>query len=236
MHFPGMYRYHPELALRYLPIVKAIKNAHCTTVAEVGSGGLGVTPYLKQPVIGIDLSFQPPFHPKLTMIKGSGISIPLKNHSVDAVICSDMLEHVTPEKRQAVITQLFRVARKIVIIGVPVGDGAHQQDKLLDIEYQVIHGHRHHFLEEQTDYGVPTNKTMQAMIAKAAGNTPATVTTIPNLNLRLRLFLMRGWISKNPLVNIFHRKLLLLALPILSAFAHKPPTYRQIFVITLKNH
>lgn len=235
MQLPFMNRWHPELALRYLPMVGELRKSSVHTIVEVGSGGLGIAPYLKQPVLGIDLNFAPPFSSYLLPILGDARQLPLKDHSTDAVISSDMLEHISPEDRQMSIAELFRVAKKLIIIGVPLGQGAHRQDAALDDLYFKAHGHRHHFLAEQTDYGVPELKDMTGYIKAAAKKfgTEYSLTVLPNLNLSLRLWMMRGWISKTPLTNIFFRKVLLLALPLLSLIGHREPTYRQIFVIRL---
>src|SRR3989338_1697820 len=53
---------HPETALRYLPIVSVMakKGLKDSKLLEVGSGSLGITPYLKRPIDGIDVNFSGP--------------------------------------------------------------------------------------------------------------------------------------------------------------------------------
>ena len=70
--FNFFYRWHPEVALRYLPIVKRIKQYKKELkkkelkILEVGSGSLGMAPYLKMPVTGLDVDFS---GPKLSLLK-----------------------------------------------------------------------------------------------------------------------------------------------------------------------
>ena len=52
------------------------------------------------------------------------------------------------------------------------------------------------------------------------------------LNIEVRWWLMKGWISDNWLVNIFFRKMLLLGVPLLKRLNNEP-TYRQLFFVTI---
>ncbi|MBI4099942.1 class I SAM-dependent methyltransferase, partial [Candidatus Microgenomates bacterium] len=112
-------RWHPEVAIRYLPIVKEINALDRPTVLEVGSGGLGIAPYLNRSVTGLDTHFSPPFHPSLTKKIGNGTKIPFPDKSFDVVIAVDILEHVKPVDRAKVVSEIRRVAKKEIIIAVP---------------------------------------------------------------------------------------------------------------------
>ena len=59
-------RWHPQLALRYLPIVRYIKNSGLVnpSILEVGSGSLGIGPYLKKEFTGADIEFSGPKWPQ----------------------------------------------------------------------------------------------------------------------------------------------------------------------------
>lgn len=88
----------PDIALRYLPIADDIRKTEgINTILDVGSGSLGITPYLKRNVTGIDTTFSGPTSDYLKQINGSAIDLPFKNNSFDVSICSDTLEHV-PKK------------------------------------------------------------------------------------------------------------------------------------------
>ena len=230
MQIPYFSRWHPLLALRYLPVIEMITDDD--SVLEVGSGSLGIGPYLRREFTGVDLGFDGPDWSGMTKIKATAMELPFKNERFDVVVSLDMLEHLAPDKRKQAISEMIRVAKEKVIIGVPVGKLAHEQDMRLDEHYLKIQGKRHPFLMEQTEYGLPSVDQLSDFITESCGRFKKNykLKIIPNINLKLREWMMRGWISKNFISNIFHRKLLLLVIPILRQM-NQPPTYRQFFVV-----
>lgn len=223
--------WHPEVAIRYLPIAKEIKQMGDVSVLEVGSGGLGVAPYLNRPVTGIDEDFSPPHHPLLNMVKGIGENLPFEDKNFDVVISVDTLEHVPPENREKVIAEIVRVAKKEIILAFPSGPMPIEQDQELSNVYQKKFGHEFHFLVEHLKYGLPDEQQVTKILKKLAGQ-KATLRVDGNENLKLRNFLMTGWMTKNPLVNLFFRKVLLLATPIFVRMQFDP-YYRKIFYVKL---
>ena len=243
------YRWHPELALRYLPMVEYIKHrqtyqkrpglsgkGQALSILEVGSGGLGIVPYLKMPVTGIDVKFEPPFHPKLTMEIGKAEKLNFADEFFDVVISSDMLEHLPPDIREKAIFEMIRVAKLGVVIGVPCGDMAVQHDMELRQEYLKIHKKEFPFLSEQVEYGLPDRADIITYINRASKKLDKKIKLLVNgnENMRIRKFLMTGWVSPNFLMNIFFRKILLLAVP-LFRLLERPPYYRQLFFVTIEN-
>lgn len=229
------YRWHPEVALRYLQIVDAIKELpRDSSILDVGSGGLGIAPYIRRSVTGLDVEFYPPFHRNLKQVKGSAMKIPFPDNSYDVVVSTDTLEHVVPGSRSKAIEEMMRVARKRVFIGVPVGKKSQEQDEKLNEEYKKIHQKHYHFLEEQIGYGLPSLEEILKEIKSASYVTKKKVeiNIIGNESLRLREFLMRGWMSKNFLSAIFYKKILLFALPILRK-KNDEPVYRKIFEVKI---
>lgn len=230
------YRWHPAIALRYLPIVdeiKKIKNAE--NILEVGSAGLGITPYLKKEVTGIDIDFKPPFHTFLKRINGSAIKLPFVNGSFDIVISMDMLEHLKKTDREKAISEMIRVASKTVYIGVPSGNEAAKQDKLLRKHYKDKFGDQYQFFEEQINEGLPEKKEIYRMIINGAKyfKKKVNVEIVGNENMTLHKILMKGWMTKNLLVDIFFRKILLFAIPLIRLMNY-PPYYRQLFFVEIK--
>ena len=214
-------RWHPEVAVRYLPIVAEIKKFNYQTVLEVGSGGLGIAPYLGRKVVGLDTKFAPPFYPLLERKIGSGLKIPFPGKSFDVVICVDTLEHVAAGDRQKIITEMRRVAKKEIIIAVPTGPEASHQDKQLNEVYKKIHGKSFYFLDEQINRGLPTKEEIKEIMGDNIG-------IEKNEPLALRNFLMRGWMKPDFLNKIFYWKILLLFIPLFKLF-NRPPYYRTIF-------
>ncbi len=239
------YRWHPELALRYLPVVEKIKaegrrmkaeGRPRMKILEVGSGGLGIAPYLKMPVTGVDVEFKPPFYPKLTRVIGKAEKLNFANNSFDIVVSSDMLEHLPPDIREKAIFEMIRVAKLGVIIGVPCGVAAAEHDMELRQEYLKVNKKEFPFLKEQVEYGLPDKTDIIAYIDKACKKLDRKIklTVSGNENMTTRKFLMRGWMSSNFLMNVFFRKILLPAIPLLRLL-EKPPYYRQIFYVENRN-
>ncbi len=295
LRFTPWYRWHPNIALRYLPIIewmqrkfKVQSSKFKVSVLEVGSGGLGMAPYLKMPVTGVDKEFEPPFHPLLKRVRGDATDLKFPNNSFDVVISVDMLEHLPKDKRGVAVKEMLRVAKKLVAIGVPCGKEAEEHDRKMMNQFQnsffgsgpgasLLPARRPppplvnarsgvralggvparttrnlesfeigsmdslndwglRFLKEQVEYGLPEEIDILHYIEAAARDLRKSVKVEikGNMNLKLREFLMRGWMSKNILVNIVFRKLFLILIPIFRLL-DKEPFYRKIFFVTILN-
>ena len=121
-------------AARYYPIVRILKTHglfDSASLLEIGSGPIGIGRFRKVPFVGCDISF--PFEPKwpMTPMIASAAQLPLKDNEFDVVIASDVLEHVPPNQRKAVIGETLRVARRFVIFGFPCGKLAWESDRAL---------------------------------------------------------------------------------------------------------
>ncbi len=118
------WRQHPEAALRYAPVVREIKRLKLqnSKILEIGPGSLGIIPYLKREIDGIDMDFSGPQTDLLKKIKGTAIDLPFRKNSYDVVISVDVLEHLTRPQRENAVYEMLRVAKELNIIVVPVGD------------------------------------------------------------------------------------------------------------------
>jgi predicted SAM-dependent methyltransferase len=235
-----LWRWHPEVAIRYWPIVQKIKSTTWQTqgknrILEVGSGWLGIAPYLGTPIIGLDEDFGDKKFNLLNQVKGDILRMPFKSDSFDFIICVDMLEHLPSKERIKAVEEIFRVARKKVFLAVPCGEQSLKQDKQLDQKYKKIFKKSFSFLAEHLKYGIPGEEEMVQLIKVAARKykKQIKIEVKGNENLTLRAILMKGWITDNFLVDIFFRKILLLFLP-LFFILNKPPYYRRIFFVTIK--
>lgn len=230
------WRQHPEAALRYLPVVAAIRRAGLADakILEVGPGSLGIIPYLKKPIDGIDVDFSGPSTSLLTRIKGSAESLPFRRNSYDVVVCVDTLEHLPGRNRQKAIYEMLRVAKKLAIIVVPVGDLSQNQDRELDVLWRQIFGRENQFLAEHIKHGLPTQDQILVYVDKCRRllKKNARISSSPLLNLQVRQLLMRTWISKNKFSYYLYLKgYLLLISPL--RLANFGNCYRRIFVIEL---
>ena len=228
--------WHPEVALRYLPIVARIKKLdRKPSVLDVGSGGLGIAPYIKMKVTGLDVGFSPPYHERLLKIEASALKLPFADASFRIVVSVDMLEHLSKTERFQAISEMIRVAGKAVFLAVPSGKLSQAQDEQLSLYYREKFGKSYHFFDEQIGFGLPEPSDLSADIRKAARmqNKKIRVEIENNENLKLRDFLMKGWMTKNLFINVFFRKIMLLVLPLMIRL-NRPPAYRKIFYVYIQ--
>ena len=219
-------------ALRYLPISDYILKSDLEEprILEIGSGVKGITPYIPFGITGVDVSFNGEIAKKLKPVCLSGTGLPFPDNSFDYVISVDMLEHVPESDRPNVIKELLRVASRRVFLAVPCGKLAEAHDRFLDELYRQKKGERYHFFQEHVDNGLPVKEGLVACIKSSAEKigVRADIQVIGNVNLRVRTFFMRIWITAqsakmytwiSPFLCIFRR------------FLNNGECYRQLFII-----
>ena len=228
---------HPEAALRYSPVVKEIKKRKLenSKILEIGSGSLGITPYLKTKIDAIDIDFSGPKSEFITKIKTRGEVLPFKANSYDVSISVDVLEHIPPKSREKAVFEMLRVTKKLVIIVVPCGEDSEEQDKQLHKHWNKIINTKNQFLDEHVKNGLPTIDEILVYIDKSKRSLgkSAQIKSYTNLNLFVRNILMRTWITKNKYIYYLYMKGYLLIVPILK-YCNFGTTYRRVFVIEFR--
>ena len=220
----------PEIALRYLPIAYMIKrDISIHSILDVGSGSLGITPYLKRNVVGIDINFNGPYSPYLKRIKGFANSLPFKNKTFDATICADTLEHIKKKYRKKVITELIRVTKKKIFITIPVGSFSEKEDIRLYKHLLKTKKWDDPYLKEHIAIGLPKEKDIMLAI-------PSNFSVkIKNLtNIYLRRIILKAQFSNQFIGRFISSVIFVLLLPIFLNI-NKEPTYRKLYIITIDN-
>lgn len=226
--FKDKYRnWSADIALRYLPIVKAIEEDKLSKkfVLEVGSGSLGITPYLRTKITGVDKKFDGPQTNMLVKVYASAEKLPFKNNSFDYVICVDTLEHIKPNLRKKVVNELFRVGRRKIFLAVPCGDGAIKDDLYADRLFLRIMGYRDPFLKEHVENGLPNKREILELL----GNDKK-ITVLRNVNLLIHRYIIKTQISKKRIFNLISGVINIILLPILSRI-NCGSCYRHIFIV-----
>jgi len=225
---------HPEAALRYLPVVGQLKKLGLNQpkILEIGSGSVGITPYYKHNIDGIDVDFSGPPSKFIKRIKGKAWDLPFKKNEYDVTISVDVLEHIPPNLREKSIYEILRVTKTLAVIVVPTSSESQKQDIELKQLWQKTFNIKNQFLDEHVKYGLPQSEEILVYIDKCKRllNKKIKITSYPNLNLFVRNLLMRTWITKNKYIYYFYLKGLLLLVPILK-YCNFGKTYRKIFVI-----
>jgi len=183
----------PDVAWRYLPIARRVRRTIGPrgSILDVGAGGLGITAYVRNPCVLVDRTRPMTVGPRLVLADAR--RLPFGDKSFDAVVQADVIEHIPPAYRQEVLNDIFRVARKLVVIAAPAGAGAAAQDRRLWNEAHPDN-HLRGFLAEHLEFGVPAQEELVELVRSAAAGAfsrPA-IEVQKNANLFLRYLVMRG--------------------------------------------
>lgn len=228
---------HPEAALRYAPVVSEIKKRKLenSKILEIGSGSLGMTPYLKTKIDAIDIDFSGPKSDLVTKFKVKGEELPFRANSYDVSISVDVLEHIPPKNREKAVLEMLKITKKVAIIVVPCGKDSEEQDKQLYNHWNKIFNKKNQFLNEHVRNGLPSVDEILVYIDKSKRSLGkhAQIKSYPNLNLFIRNLLMRTWITKNKYLYYLYLKGYLLLVPILK-YCNFGKTYRRVFVIEFR--
>jgi len=216
-------------AARYFVILEQLPPAGANEprILEIGSGSEGLGEFYQRPFVGCDVSFsREPRHP-MRAVMCSGTALPFADGSFDAVVASDVMEHLAPEQRGEVIAEALRVARHRVIFGFPCGTRASELDHRLFAHYKARNVAPPIWLEEHLQNPFPDSQLFQDLPPGWH------IATKPNEGLSFHYWLMRREMHRA--WNYLFR-LALFLIPgtvrrILRMFDEEP-AYRKIFILT----
>ncbi len=217
-------------AARYFPILRALRPHLSETdrLLEIGSGSVGIGMFRHASFVGCEIKF--PDRPKAPMlpVMASAANLPFEDRSFDAIVASDVLEHVPPELRAVVIHEALRVARKIVIFAFPSGSKASEYDLRLAAVYDRRQQPRPEWLQEHFQFQpLPTVDLFKTL------GPEWTVSSFDNENVSFHNWLMEREMHR---LNLLIYKILLTGVPqlmeALLRLADREPCYRKIVVAT----
>ena len=215
-------------AVRYFPILRLLEGHVCgrPRILEVGSGPYGVGEFYPYPFVGTDVCFfESPRKPMLPVL-ASGSELPFADASFDAVVASDVLEHIPPGHRPHVVREAMRVARRVVLIGFPCGRCSHALDRRLYSDYQRLHMVPPAWLEEHAQYPFPDESLFESI------GYGWSVRSVGNDNLQFHYWLLRAMMySPCRLGFQIVEKCMLGILRKALQLADREPFYRRIFVL-----
>ncbi len=163
-------------AARYFPILRELKQQldETDSILEIGSGSLGVGKFYRGSFVGCDVSFSYRPKPPMLPVVATAAELPFEDRSFDGVIVSDVLEHVPPDQRTAVVHEALRVMRKVAIFGFPCGPQAFEYDQRLADTYDRRQQEKPVWLQEHMQHPFPTESLFedlqQEWIVKSFGN------------------------------------------------------------------
>lgn len=216
-------------AARYFPILRVLKPQLSDTdsLLEIGSGSVGIGKFRRAPFVGCDIGFS--FRPKAPMLPvvASATNLPFDNGSFDAVVVSDVLEHVPPDQRMFVIREALRVVRKTAIFGFPSGRQALEYDVKLAEAYDRSRQDRPAWLQEHMQYQPFPTKDLFGEL-----HHEWTVSSFDNENVVFHNWVMRQEMHR---LGVYCFRILLAMAPRLMEYllqrADREPYYRKIVVV-----
>ncbi len=216
-------------AARFFPILSQLRlnTKVAATLLEIGSGSLGLGQFWPGSFVGCDVIFPSTPVKHMRAVRCSGHQLPFKDASFDAVVVSDVMEHVPPALREQVVQEVLRVARKIAILGYPCGAAAFALDQKLYREYHRRGIRPPVWLEEHMLHPFPD----EGLFRELPGTWKKSV--IPNESLEFHDWMMRAEMFR-PWDYSF--RLALVMMPRLVErwlqLVNREPSYRKIFVLT----
>ena len=228
----------PEESLRYLPIRDALRarGLEGASLLEVGSGGKGISPYVRHDIVGCDLAFPEPGPFTVHRVKASAEALPVRSRAFDVVVSVDALEHIPAAARPPAIAEMVRAARRAVVLMVPSGAPAARHDQAIADHARAATGRVHHFLEEHIAHGLPERADLEAALeaACAAAGRKLTLHSEMRDNLALRAILLRAWHSGSPWrMHLVKRSTVLM--PLLYRVASFGDCYRALVIADLRD-
>lgn len=147
-----------DQAIRFGAILSQPEFNQGGLLLEVGSGREGITVFVEEQVIGVDISFRGRPAQGIVPIKASATALPLRDAGFDRVVCSDMLEHLTTEDRPRAIDELVRVTKGTLFLACPCGEAARRADSFLSRLYGLLGTTRPEWLQEHLNKRIPGSK------------------------------------------------------------------------------
>jgi hypothetical protein len=149
------------------------------------------------------------------------------DRAFDAVVVSDVMEHVPPRQREEVVAEVLRVARKFAVFGYPCGSAAFELDRKLFRNYQSRHLQPPVWLEEHMLHPFPDESLLMALPAGWKSDE-----VIPNESLEFHYWMMRSEMFRP--WNYAFRLILRIMPGAVERFlqhTNQEPSYRKIFVL-----
>ncbi len=156
-----------DQAIRFGAILAQPEFSASGSILEVGSGSLGITAFINEPVVGVDVCFNRAPAEGMKGITASVTALPFADRSFDRVICSDMLEHIPENVRPAAIKELIRVTRRTLFLACPCGEEARRMDGWLSRLYRFFTLPVPDWLEEHQAETIPDPEAIQSVLSES---------------------------------------------------------------------
>lgn len=235
-----------DIIQRYYPVVKLLEGVWGQKIIDVGSGNLGIAPFLdwrKNKIILFDDYFVGYRLSGVTYKKGSILRMPFSKDDFDLAVCIDALEHISPIKRKKAVVELLRIAKRKVILSFPEGERSNQAERFINYLFENLFRRKHLFLKDHLKYGLPKQKVVVSLIKKNFPKAKIRVERKTNLYIWMATMLLSFLIAAPPILfdrfigkknfslTFWTQRLLFFLFGWTSPFLNFGPCYRILIVV-----
>src|SRR5437870_5773067 len=143
-------------------VLKAANAGNSDSVLEIGGAFSPLSKLLpEKTIITVDRVTKDP----ALDIRADVFHLPFTDSSFSSVVCTDVLEHIEQEKRNAFIQEVLRVTSRMLILGFPRNDAAVKTAEKILLDFMLeTKGGEPSFLEEHQLHGLPNNPDVRAAL------------------------------------------------------------------------
>ncbi len=109
-----------------------------------------------------------PDTPSTHFVQANALALPFQEQSVDFVLALDVFEHIEHNSRASFLSELWRVAKKGVLVAGPFNtEGVRDAEVRINGFYRALYGEDHPWLKEHIENGLPCCDEVRAFFQSA---------------------------------------------------------------------
>ncbi len=134
-------------------------------------------------------------HRESGFVQGDACRLPFQTGSFDVVSALDVVEHIPGDKREALVSEAFRVSRGSVVLAAPFRDSfIDEAERLLFDQIKTLYGVGHRQLLEHRELGLPEAAVVSGLLKSCAPEAP---------RIEFSYGSLRSWLYHQSIKNVF---------------------------------
>lgn len=151
--------------------INAMRTSERHSILEVGAGAHGnLSNYLPNDELTfLDIELPEEVLEDKRFVVGDATNLQYEDDAFDFVIALDVIEHIPPEKRQAFITNINRVAKQGVVLSAPfTSENENSVDELMKVFYRLNGIEPPVWVDEHIDCTLPSQAEIAELVSKCS--------------------------------------------------------------------